>query len=327
MRILLVGPIHLAGIGQVMLKYQKVLTERGHETMYIPYSSRKIPDHDVSFIFMIPMSQVFECFYKLKNATVMTVCETERVHVHYGELPTDRTIFVPSLFSQERLQRQFPLHHFSILRHWTETPPASGAPKKLDIDADYIFYTIGNVKDPRKNLRLLLEAFVRLNLPRSHLLVKASCLDELRLTFPWLTVINEGILGEDDMETIHNSGDCYVNCSHSEGVGMGAVEAAVRDKPVILADYGGAKEYVCTPFVIECDVGPIGFDDFLFSSNMNWGHPRLESLMEHMQHCYDNRLKTWDHTYTRNLLGGVPPVFEYIVCNPVHQGRYNQGRD
>jgi glycosyltransferase involved in cell wall biosynthesis len=324
MRILFVGPLPLAGIGQVVLKYQKVLAKSGHETKYITYS-QPVPDHDVSFIFMLPMSQVFDCFYKLKNATVMTVCETERVHIQYGELPTDRTIFVPSTFCQERLQRQFPSHAFSVLRHWTDVPAVTN--KRIDIDADYIFYTIGNVKDPRKNLRLLLEAFVRLNLPRAHLLVKASCLDELRLTFPWLTIINEGVISEDDLEIIHNSGDCYVNCSHSEGVGMGAVEAAVRDKPVIVPEYGGAVEYVQTPFVVKCDIGPIGFDDFLFSSSMNWGHPRLESLMEHMQHCYDNRLKTYDHSYTRDLLRAVPPVFEYIVCNPVHQSRYNQSRN
>jgi glycosyltransferase involved in cell wall biosynthesis len=321
MKILLVGPIPLAGIGQVVCKYQKVLSRLGHETQYITYS-QPVPEHEASFIFMIPMSQVFECFYKLKNATVMTVCETERVHSQYGELPKDRTIFVPSIFSQERLQRQFPCHQFSVLRHWTDTPQKT--PTKIDIDADYVFYTIGNMKDPRKNLRLLLEAFVRLNLPRSHLLIKASCLDELRLTFPWLTIINEGILSDDHMETIHNSGDCYVNCSHSEGVGMGIVEAAVRDKPVIFSEYGGAKEYVQSPFMVECDVGPIGFDDFLFSSSMCWGHPKIESLMKHMKHCYDNQIKTWDHTYTRDLLGAVPPVFEYIVCNPVHQGRYNK---
>ena len=33
--------------------------------------------------------------------------------------------------------------------------------------------------------------------------------------------------------------DCYVSFSSSEGVGMGAVEAAIRNKPVIITDYGG----------------------------------------------------------------------------------------
>ena len=125
------------------------------------------------------------------------------------------------------------------------------------------------------------------------------------------------------MEVIHATGDCFVNCSHSEGVGMSAVDAAVRDKPIIISDYGGAKEYVKTPFVIDCKVDKIGYDDFLFCSTMEWGHPNLETLMAHMKYCYDNKIRTWDHSYTKDLLSSVPPVLEYIVCNPVHSSGGN----
>lgn len=321
MKILLVGPIALAGIGQVMLKYKRVLTDRGHDVTYITYFE-KVPDHDVSFIFIIPMDSVIDTFRNLKNATVMTVCETETVHKSYSLLPTDRTIFVPSIFCQENLQRQFATHRFSVLRHWTDPYPKSSGPKM--VEAEYIFYTIGNVKDPRKNLRLLLEAFVRLNLPGAHLLIKSSCSNNLILNIPNVTVINEGLVSEETMSQIHFTGDCYVNCSHSEGVGMGTVEAAVHGKPVILSEYGGAKEYVSTPFIIECDRGPVGYKDFMFEPEMVWGQPRLDSLMGHMKHCYDNRIRTWDHTGTRELLGSLPPIVEYIVCNPVHQRRYNK---
>jgi glycosyltransferase involved in cell wall biosynthesis len=321
MKILLVGPVALAGIGQVMLKYQRILVERGHQVTYINYFE-KGPDHDVSFIFIIPIDAVLDIFHKLKNATVMTVCETDTVHKSYSLLPTDRTIFVPSIFCQEVLQNQFKTHKFSVLRHWTDPNPQKSQVKVIE-DA-YVFYTIGNVKDPRKNLRLLLEAFVRLNLPRAHLLIKSSCTSNLILDIPNVTVINEGLVSDTFMEEIHSTGDCYVNCSHSEGVGMGTVEAAVHDKPIILSEYGGAKEYVDTPFIIECDKGLVGYNDFLFEPNMSWGHPRLESLMAHMKHCYENDICTWDHTHTKQLLGSLPPIVEYIVCNPVHQGRYNK---
>ena len=53
------------------------------------------------------------------------------------------------------------------------------------------------------------------------------------------------------MEDIHSKSDCYVSFSSSEGVGMGAVEAAVRNKPVIITDYGGATEYIETPYTIN----------------------------------------------------------------------------
>jgi hypothetical protein len=43
-----------------------------------------------------------------------------------------------------------------------------------------------------------------------------------------------GLLSDEEMENIHALGDCYVSFSSSEGVGMGAVEAALRNKPVII---------------------------------------------------------------------------------------------
>ena len=91
------------------------------------------------------------------------------------------------------------------------------------------------------------------------------------------------------MESVHEAGDCYVNCSHSEGVGMGAVEAALRDKPVIITDYGGLKEYVKTPYVVKCSLCPVGADDFLFTKDMLWGKPDMKELVTHMKHAFENR--------------------------------------
>lgn len=323
MKIVLIGPVPLAGIAQAMLKYKLALETRGHQVSYVQYNQKIPEDADRYMIFAIPIAPVIDLLPTLKNCTIMTVTETERVHSNYDDLPRRQVIYVPSEFSCERLEKQFPARKFSVLRHWTPIPKVPCS-KKMNFDGvDYVFYTIGNMKDPRKNLRMLLEAFVRLQLPGAHLLIKASCLDDLRLNFSWVTVVNAGVISDEDIDIIHASGDCYVSCSHSEGVGLGAVEAAVRDKPVIMSDYGGGKEYVKTPFMIECDVGPIGFDDFLYSASMEWGHPKLESLMEHMKYCYEKRIRTWDHSYTKTLMDSVPPLLDYIVCNPVHSGGSN----
>lgn len=323
MKILFVGPVPLAGIGQVLVKYQKILQARGHVTEYKTFFDPGLdPENwDRIFTFVVPAGVILEELKKLPmdRTMIMTVCETETVNENYGLLPKDHAIFVPSLFSLERLARQFPEHRFVHLKHWTPEPrPVS---QKIFIDATYVFYTIGNLRDPRKNLMMLIEAFSRLSLPGAHLLIKNTGLEDLRTTgVHWLTVINDGVLTEDLLEVIHNSGDCYVNCSHSEGVGMGAVEAALRSKPVIVSEYGGATEYVQTPFVVDCATGPIGFDDFLFSAGMQWGHPNIETLMKHMKTCYDEKLRHWNHDFTKNVLSAVPAVFEhYIVSEPVGQ--------
>jgi glycosyltransferase involved in cell wall biosynthesis len=233
---------------------------------------------------------------------VMTVCETDTVHPWYEKLfQLSKTIYCPSEFSRSNLARQFPQGEFKLLHHWTPIPKLVHSPNTTRL---YIFYTIGNIMDPRKNIRGLIEAFIRCGFPNAKLILKATCRQPVEWKFPNVEVIN-GLLPEQELEKLHADCHCYVNCSHSEGVGMGAVEAALYDKPIIISEYGGLKEYVKTPYVIRCKKGPIGFDDFLFTKDLVWGHPDLNHLMELMKDCYKKSMTQWDHSFTRDLLGKV----------------------
>lgn len=49
---------------------------------------------------------------------------------------------------------------------------------------------------------------------------------------------------------------------------MGAVEAALYHKPVIITDYGAPSEYIKTKYLIECGRQEILEDDFLFQKGM-----------------------------------------------------------
>jgi hypothetical protein len=90
---------------------------------------------------------------------------------------------------------------------------------------------------------------------------------------------------------------------------MGAVEAAMHNKPVIITDFGGLQEYVKTPWVVPCTEGPIGFDDFLFTKDLHWGFPSEKVLEQHMFDCYNKRVTEWDHSHTRELVAKVPTYF------------------
>ena len=83
---------------------------------------------------------------------------------------------------------------------------------------------------------------------------------------------------------------------------MGCVEAAMRNKPVILSEYGGAAEYVHTPWVVPCSIAPVGRDEFLFKRDMLWGVPDPVVLKKHMQDCYDRGVMYYDHSHTHNLV-------------------------
>jgi len=113
------------------------------------------------------------------------------------------------------------------------------------------------------------------------------------------------------MEKIYGAGDCYVSFSKSEGVGMGAVEAAVRDKAVIITDYGGAPEYIKTPYLIKCELQELERDDFLFKKGMVWGKPDPGQLLEFMRHAFDNRVRHMDHTHTKRLVSAANVIEEF----------------
>ena len=298
---LFVGPQLLAGIGQVTKQYADLL-----EAEYCQLGQRPSrAAYDRGFAFVLPIKEQLDLFDQYKpfclEWTYMTVCETEPVNDCYGLLDRYQEVHVPSEFSRQILEKQFPTTKWSLLRHWSETkvprPPSSTTP--------YVFYSIGNILDPRKNIKKLIEAYLRCEFrDAAHLVLKATCTQPVDWRVPGVTIIN-GLLSAEDLEKVHATSHCYVNCSHSEGVGMGAVEAALRSKPVVITDYGGLKEYVKTPWVVPCTTGPIGFDDFLFKKDHNWGHPYSAVLQAHLEDCFQKRVVEWDHSHTRELMDEV----------------------
>jgi len=287
---LVIGPTLLSGIGQHAKKY----TELFPDWKYVQIQE-EIPPCERAFIFALPtdfwLNRIPDLKRKVKHLHCMTVCETETVHEDYGKLFElfDR-IAVPSEFCKKVFSRQFPNTEFYVVRaHIPHTDK-------------YTFYHIGNIMDQRKNFRGILEAFVRLNKPDAKLIVKATCNQPVQIKLPNVEVIN-GLVSDEEMDKIHRLSDCYVSFSSSEGVGMGAVEAAMRDKPVIITDYGGAPEYVKTPYTIDCELQELQNDDFLFKKGMQWGKPNKEQLLEFMNDAYEKRLRYMDHSHTKRLVG------------------------
>jgi len=287
---LVIGPTLLSGIGQHAKKY----TDLFPDWKYLQIQE-EIPPCERAFMFALPtdfwLNKIPDLKRKVKHLHCMTVCETETVHEDYGKLFElfDR-IAVPSEFCKKVFSRQFPNTEFYVVRaHIPHTDK-------------YTFYHIGNIMDQRKNFRDILEAFVRLNKPNAKLIVKATCNQPVQIKLPNVEVIN-GLISDEEMDKIHRLSDCYVSFSSSEGVGMGAVEAAMHDKPVIITDYGGAPEYVKTPYTIDCELQELQNDDFLFKKGMQWGKPNKEQLLEFMNDAYEKRLRYMDHSHTKRLVG------------------------
>ena len=303
---IIIGPHLNTGIGNHAQKYTRLFQS---DTSYHVFGS-KIPEHEHGLIFMLPIGSHLEYLKyvrtRIKNLACMTICETETVHEDYGMIMKEfKRVAVPSEFCKRVFSRQFPDNEFYVIHAHVPTPK----------ERPYTFYHIGNIMDPRKKFQDVLQAFIRLNEPNTRLVVKATCNQPVDIRLPRVEVIND-LLSDDGMDELHNRSDCYVSFSHSEGIGMGAVEAALRDKPVIITDYGGAPEYIKTPYTIDCGLQELEKDDFLFKKGMVWGKPNFDQLLEFMRHAYDTRVRHMDHEHTKNLVG-VKNVLEEFTLNVI----------
>jgi glycosyltransferase involved in cell wall biosynthesis len=308
---LFIGPSLLAGIGQVTKRYSDMLNgeyvEMGQEC--------KQPRYKKGFAFILPVPVQLEwvdAYASLcDDFMYMTICETETVDPSYSILTKYKTLWVASDFCKTVFERQFPEVEWKVLRLLAYEKPHV-APSN---PTPYTFYTIGNVVDKRKNIDGLINAFLACGFgSEARLVLKATCKDHVTVNVPNVLVIN-GLLSDEQIDKIHASCHCYVNCSHSEGVGMGAVEAAMMNKPVIITSYGGLREYVDTPWVVPCTKGPIGFDDFLFTKDLIWGHPSQEALQSALADCFQKRITFWDHVRTREIMKEVADSHCWRLCN------------
>ena len=275
-----VGPVALSGLGQVLRKYARLVGGK-----YIEYGEFFGGGLLVSVVLPVPSILDILKSYKAKATKCiwLTVCETETVHEDYSKIfDLGDTFWVPSEFCSAVLKRQFPHGNFPVLRNYAG-PPLIPEPVALPcFHNNFVFYHIGNIIDPRKNTKALIECFVRAQIPDSVLLLKASCIRNVEWKVPNVIVVQD-LLSDAQMESIHAAGHCYVSMSHSEGAGMGAVEAALRGKTVIVPEYGATKEYVPSAFLVRCTAGEVPFDDFLFKKGMVWGEPSKEHMIELMR--------------------------------------------
>jgi glycosyltransferase involved in cell wall biosynthesis len=300
---IIIGPDLNTGIGNQAFKYTRLFLP---DSEYHVFGS-EIPEHAHGLIYMLPIGDHLEYLKyvrtRVKNLACMTICETETVHEDYGLIMKEfKKVAVPSEFCKKVFSRQFPDNEFYVIHAHVPTPK----------EKPYTFYHIGNILDPRKKFRDILQAFIRLNEPNSRLIVKATCRQPIDIQLPRVEVIND-LLSDEQMDELHNRADCYVSFSHSEGIGMGAVEAALRDKPVIITNYGGAPEYVKTPYMIDCELQELENDDFLFKKGMLWGNPNFDQLLEFMRHAYDTRVRYMNHEHTKKLVGRENVLEEFIL--------------
>ena len=308
-----IGPTLLSGIGQMLHKHLELFPGSVYHELK---DLTKLPMGDVAVAFALPIPMWIDALRALKKRFrrlhCMTICETETVHEAYGDLfAVCPDIIVASEFCKRVFEAQFPgrvrctvvaAYVPPVPQGLLTGPPGQNDPGPAAPTGRYVFYHIGNIIDQRKNIKAILEAFMRLNKPgETELVLKATCLQAVEIRLPGVRVIN-GLVSDEEIRKLHRECHCYVSFSSSEGIGMGAVEAALHSRPVIITDYGGAPEYIKTPYLIPCGRQEIPRDDFLFKKGMLWGKPDPDKLLEYMTHAFENRVETCEHPWTRTMV-------------------------
>ena len=96
----------------------------------------------------------------------------------------------------------------------------------------------------------------------------------------------------EDIQALHNTGDCYVSAHHGEGWGVPIHDAMHAENHIITTKFGGVTEHLdnSTANIIEHKIGPVSGMDWspLYGNYQNWAYPSIRSLSQEMRRIYQN---------------------------------------
>ena len=318
------------GLGQASLKYMDILTSLGHQIIYKEFveyfydvnektqvkKSIEFPEADALFVNLAPIHDVLPHIHALtqhyKHSTCMLVWETEEVpEILIRWASMFKHILAPSLYCINVFKKVIKndikfLPHFVPVVPWKNNQIRRKLKRMLNTNK-YIFYTIGNMADKRKNLDFLIKGFQECNFDNAILFIKVQSYDKVDISGSNIKVLDDVLISNEEISYIHDKCDCYISTSFSEGVGLGIVEAANHGNPVIMTDYGGQNDYVKTDYLIDTTIDIIGFEYGYFTPYMTWGIPNYTTYMKHLKYVYENKIKSVEHKKTKLLCGN--PTF------------------
>jgi len=253
-------------------------------------------------------------------------------------------IFVPSQFNKAVFEASgihCPIH---LLPHVARTQNASD--EGLDLgavnDEDFVFYTIGawtTRKAMGQTVRAYLDAFSAED-PVA-LVIKTDAIKPLasqrsrfvgsgasgwQLTTAWSLAriladypkpakihLVSGRITPGQIDQLHRRGDCFISLSHSEGWGLGAFDAALAAKPVIITGWGGQLDYLGKDYPYLVDYSLRSTDQypddgyFLHAADALWAEASNESAISLMRAVVEDPARA-------NLTAGL--------LQPILQNRY-----
>ena len=108
-------------------------------------------------------------------------------------------------------------------------------------------------------------------------------------------ILIDDLIGVDGVLSVHHHCDCYVTMTRSEGFGIPAFVSASMGKPLIIPNYSVFPEHFNedTAYMIdvprEVPVENMQHISALYTSDMVWGDPSIDSCRARMREVFNNR--------------------------------------
>ena len=95
------------------------------------------------------------------------------------------------------------------------------------------------------------------------------------------------------MLALHGLGDCYVSLARTEGWGLGAYEAAMLGKPVVMTGYGGQLDFLDPNLANLVDYELVPVNEPNWSANYRaddvWAEPSIDHAASLLRDVFLNR--------------------------------------
>lgn len=255
-----------------------------------------------------------------------TVWELEQLPDHWPAILNRLDgVLVPCRWNLDVFRRSgvtVPIHVVPHLSQFegrpAATPPARAAlAQRLGepLEHRFVFYTIGTWS-ARKAPALVVEAYLNAFTGADPviLVVKTSRNDVTRQVRRWrsgfrrrfpsprealqrltarypdparIICITDEDVPDEQMQALHEAGDCFVSLARTEGWGLGAFEAARLGKPVIMTGYGGQRDFLDPALSQLVDFDMVPVDEPIWRANYRpsdrWAEPSLAQTSRLMQ--------------------------------------------
>lgn len=225
-------------------------------------------------------------------------------------------IMVPCNWNARVVRQALPETPVYVVPHVAEPPPSislSGTQPLPTTEGaadvrpgDYMFYTI-NDWNGRKGIDDLLRCFHTCFTADDPVVLYVKTggdispadgqrfLAALRRSHPNppRVVLAYGIVAQEQIYQIHQRGDCYVSLTKGEAVGLGLIEAAMWDKPVITTNHGGQREYLKGCMYVRYRLVPARYClEYMRNHNGN-SVPRTTTPRCYRCRIYDSATQKW----------------------------------